>query len=478
MSFHKPFTNYLYFSFFLLLISSCKLLSPPEKQPLPSLAKMPASFDGNTDSTSLGDIAWNNFFNDEYLVNLIDIALKNNLDQLVAIQRIEMARANYAIAQGATLPSLDVRFRARSGNIYNNLLSGTIYGDRNTVTQTQNHFLGLQSTWEIDLWGRLKNRRKAAYARFLATERGQHLLTTTLVAEVARLYYELLGLDNELEAIEKNIELQETALEIIKIQKIGGRATELAVQQFHAQLLRTQSLGYEKRQRITELENQLNLLLGRYPQTIPRGESILLQHLPEIVNTGVPADLLLRRPDIQQQELELIAAKADLEAARAAFLPSVTITPYAGLHSRSIPSLFNTPESLVLGFLGGITAPIFQNRIIRSEHSRSAALNKEAFYAYQRSILTAYQEVMTNLQKVENYKKAYALREQEAEVLTSAVSTSNDLFMAGYASYLEVITAQGSVLDAELNKANTRKEIFLALIDLYRSLGGGWTQTP
>ncbi|MCC9136986.1 TolC family protein [Pontibacter silvestris] len=474
MSFPNPLNKLLCFFFLLSLVSSCKVFSPPQPQPLPARAKMPDSFNESTDTTSLADLSWNNFFNDEHLVSLIDIALQNNPDLMGAYQRMEVARANYDIARGAMLPSLDARFRARSGNIYNNLLSGTIYGDRNTVTQTQNHFLGLQSTWEIDLWGKLKNRKKAAYVRFLATEKGQQLLTTELIAEVARLYYELLGLDNELEAIDNNIELQETALEIIKIQKIGGRATELAVQQFQAQLLRTKSLGFEKRQRITEVENQLNLLLGRYPQPIARGESILLQHLPDVVNAGVPSDMLLRRPDIQQAELELLAAKADVEAARAAFLPSFTITPYAGFHTRSLPSIFNTPESLVLGFLGGVTAPIFQNRVIRSDYNKTIALNKEAFYSYQKSILTGYQEVVSNLQKVENYKSAYALREQEAEVLTNAVSTSNDLFMAGYATYLEVITAQGSVLDAELSKANTRKEIFLALIDLYRSLGGGW----
>lgn len=467
----KPIYNYLWIILLIALISSCKVAERPQ---LPPLAEMPASFSGGTDTTNLGDASWRTFFGDTVLTALIDTALRNNPDQLIALQRIEMARANYEIAQGAMLPSLDARFRARSGNIYNNLLNGSINGDRNTVTQTQNHFLGLQSTWEIDLWGKLKNRRKAAYARFLATEKGKHLLTTTLVAEVARLYYELLGLDNELETIQENVELQQNALEIIKIQKIGGRATELAVQQFHAQLLRTQSLGYEKRQQIIEAENQLNLLLGRYSQPIARGESILLQHLPEVVTAGVPPDLLLQRPDIQQAELELIAAKADVEAVRAAFLPSFTITPYAGFNTRNLAYMFNTPESLVFGFLGGLTAPIFQNKVIRSDYNRTAALNQEAFLSYQKSILTGYQEVVTNLKRVENYEQAYALREQEAEVLSNAVSTSNDLFITGYASYLEVITAQGSVLQAELSKANTRKEIFLAIIDLYRALGGGW----
>lgn len=441
---------------------------------MPAAAQMPSSFTGITDTTSIGDLSWRQFFNDDRLVQLIDEAVRNNPDLLAAIQRIEVARAHYDISRGALLPSLDARFRARSGNIYDNVLEGNIYGDRNVVTQTQNHFLGLQSTWEVDLWGRLKNRRRAAYARFLASEKGQQLVTTSLVAEVARLYYELLGLDNELETIQKNIELQEVALEIIKIQKIGGRATELAVQQFQSQFLRTQSLGIEKQQRIIEVENQLNLLLGRYPQPIARGDSLLKQDLPAIIKVGIPSDMLLRRPDIQQAELAIAAARADVEAARAAFLPSFSITPYAGFHTRSLPSLFSTPQSLVLGFLGGLTAPIFQNRVIRSDFNRSAALNREAFYNYQQRILTGHQEVVSHLQRVENYKKIYLLREQETEVLLSAVSTSNDLFMAGYATYLEVITAQARVLEAELNRTTTRKEIFLSVVDLYRALGGGW----
>ncbi len=422
----------------------------------------------------MGDLQWQYFFNDQFLIDLIDIAIQNNLDLLSTAQRIEMARANYEIGRGALLPTVDIRFRGRTGDLSTPLLEDNINGVRNIENQTQDYFLGFQSLWEADLWGKLRNRRKAAYLRFLASEQGRHLVTTSLVAEVGRLYHELLGLDNELETIQKNIEFQEVALELIKIQKIGGRATELAVQQFQAQLLRTQSLGFEKRQRIIEVENQLNLLLGRYPQPITRGESILKQHLPEVIKAGVPSDMLLRRPDVQQAELELHAARADVEAARAEFLPSFTITPYAGVHAGRVTSIFNTPESLIFGFITGTTAPIFLNNRIKSEYNRSIARNMEAYYAYQSSILTGYQEVLTNLNRIENYREVYNLREKETEVLLDAVSTSNDLFSAGYATYLEVITAQGSVLEAELSMTNTRKEIFLSIIDLYRALGGGW----
>lgn len=455
----------------LVLASSCKVADAPD---MPDSPQLPQAFRTEGDSISSADIVWREYFNDPYLLNLIDTALKNNFDLKTAVQRIEVARVQYDQRHGAMLPSVDARYRLRSGDLYDNLFRGTIYGDRNVVRQTRNHFLGFVSTWEADLWGKLKSRKKAAYARFMASEKARQLIVTSIVSEVAGMYYELLGLDKELETIEKNIEFQQIALELIEIQKIGGRATELAVQQFEAQLLRTKSLRYEKRQSINEVENQLNLLLGRYPQLIARGESILEQELPEIVSAGLPSELLLRRPDIRQAELELVAAKADVEAARAEFLPSLTLTPYLGLHTRSIPSLFTTPESLVLGMLGGVTAPIFQQNQIQGQYDQSIAENLAAYYDYQQKIQTAYQEVLTNLQRLENLQQAYELRDQEAEVLLNAVNTSNDLFAAGYATYLEVITAQNRVLEAELSKTTTRKETFQALVNLYRALGGGW----
>ncbi|MEM9832306.1 MAG: efflux transporter outer membrane subunit [Bacteroidota bacterium] len=471
MSLQQILTKLVYGLAFLAIVSSCKITEPQ----IPSLAPMPSAFEENADSVSIGDISWRNFFADPYLVELIDTAIYRNLDLKSAIQRIEIARTEYDIRQGALLPSLDARFRVRSGEaIRNNVLRGTINGDRNGDAQREDYFLGFQSTWEADLWGKLKSRREAAYARFLATEKGKHLVTTALVAEIARLYYELLGLDYELETIRKNIALQEVGQEVIEIQKLGGRATELAVQQFRAQLLRTRSLQYERQQRIVEVENQLNLLLGRYPQPIARGDSLLDQQLPDFIEAGVPSSLLRRRPDIQQAELVLTAARADVDAAKAAFLPSLTITPYLGFQTQSFPSLFTTPESLILGMLGGITAPIFQQRQLKADYARMVARNFQAFYSYQQAILTGYQEVLTSLQRVENFKQAYELREQEAQVLLNAVSTSNDLFSAGYATYLEVITAQERVLEAELNMINTRKEVFLALTSLYQSLGGGW----
>ena len=459
-------------SFFLLLalVSGCKVAVPPA---LPVAEEMPQTYIGGTDTISDGEIRWQEFFTDPLLVELIETGLKNNFDLLTAIQRIEMARANYTITEGAFLPSLRGAVTADIANMNKNMLNSDQNAPMNNIRQE--FFVGFQSSWEADVWGRLKNEKKAAYSRLLASEKGKHVVTTALVAEIARLYYELLAVDNELEVVRKNIDFQEIALEIIEIQKMGGRATELAVQQFTAQLLSTKALEKEKEQRVIELETQINLLMGRYPQAIPREKDISQLALPPTIHEGVPSTLLLNRPDIQQAELELVAAEADLQAARAAFLPSVSISPYIGFNALNAAVLFQTPESLAIGALGGITAPVFNKKRIRASFNRSVAQRAEAYYTYQKSIINGYGEVVNNIRGIDNLEQVYELKEQEVEVLLNAVSTSNVLFTSGYASYLEVITAQKSVLEAELELANIKKGIFHSVIGLYKALGGGWS---
>ena len=467
----RNFTNSLYFLLFIAVVSSCKIAAPPL---LPTAAKMPDTYIGDTDTLTDGSIRWQEFFTDPLLVDLVQRGLKNNLDLLTAIQRVEMARADYDVSAGSIFPSVNLAATANVGSLNQNMVS-TAKQDQTVNNVNGQYFFGLQSSWEADIWGKLKNQKKAAHARFLASEKGKHLVTTALVAEIARLYYDLLAVDNELEVVRKNIEFQQIAVDIINIQKMGGRATELAVQQSTAQLLNTKALEKEKQQRIIELETRINLLLGRYPQHIVREKDISELALPPAIQEGIPSSLLLNRPDIQQAELELMATEADLQSARAAFLPSLKIYPYAGLNANNASVLFQTPESLAAGLLGGITAPLFNQKRIRSQFNRSVAQRTEAYYQYQKTIITGYGEVVNNIRGISNLETIYSLKEQEVDVLLNAVSTSNVLFTSGYATYLEVITAQKSVLQAELELANVKKEIFHSVIGLYKALGGGWS---
>lgn len=463
-----------------LLLNSCRVAEPPK---LPNARPIPTSFSGNTDSTTIGNLDWKAFFSDSDLENLIDTALARNPDLQIATQRIDMARANFEYSRGALVPSVNAvaaagfdrygRYTLNGVGNFDTNLSPNIKGDKRIPDVTPDYFLGLRSNWEIDLWGKLRNRKRAAYVRFLASEKGRQLITTSLIAEVARLYYGLLALDSELEIIRENEALQRRASELVVVQKAAGRVTELAVQQFNAQLLNTRSLEAQVQQQIVETENQLNQLLGRFPQRIPRNKTISNQELPARVSAGIPSQMLRRRPDIQQAELAMEAANIDVEVARAEFLPSLNLTPYVGLNAFRASVLLD-PASLAFGVIGGLAAPVFNRRYLKSNYTMTVAQSREAFYGYQKTVLTGFSEVMTSLRGIENFKKVADLQAQEVAVLGQAATVSDELFATGYASYLEVITAQRSVLSAELSLINTKRAQFLAVIDLYRALGGGW----
>jgi HAE1 family hydrophobic/amphiphilic exporter-1 len=470
----------------LLMISSCKTKAPTltPKPNLPDTFTEPKdSIKQSHDTISIAAIPISRFFPDPYLQRLIDTALSNNPDLQSAFQRIQVAAAGMRYNKAFLLPQVNAAVTAGVdkygdytmngvGNHDTNL-SPNIDGDQHIPNPTADYFIGLRSSWEIDLWGKLHSRKEAALNRWLASREAGRLMTTTLISDLATLYYQLLALDNEQKVLTKNIRLQENALEIVKVQKEGGRATELAVQQFQAQLLHTRSLRYTTAQQITETENQLNFLAGRTAQIIHRDSSLLDIALPENLSAGLPSQLLLNRPDIHAAELDLRALNADIHAARAAFFPSLTLSPYVGYNAFKPSLLFNS-GSVAYGIIAGMMAPIFNRNAIKADYQRTIAEGRIALYDYQRTVLTGFMEVTNSLKGIRNFTDYYQLKQQEAESLNNAVEVANDLYRVGKASYLEVITAQRSVLDAELEVNSAKKSILLHTINLYRSVGGGW----
>ncbi len=437
-----------------------------------------------TDTSSIGDYPWKQLFTDPYLVTLIDTALAQNRNLLQAVQRIEVARNRFFIAASTLRPKVEAQVSAAAdrygdytmngvGNFDTDLSPNINKKQRIPLPLTPDFFTGFRSTWELDIWGRLKNLRKASYARFLATQKGVQLVQTSLVAEVASRYYQLLALDNELSIIRDNIRLQDSALQIVKILKLAGRANELAVQQFSAQLFNTRALEGATLQQITEVENELSVLQGRYPESIARDTSFLNRPLPGLVKAGVPSQLLSRRPDIQQAEYGLIASRADVAAARASFYPSLTLTPYMGFNAFKLPLLFSG-GSFVYGILGNLTATVFNQGMLKRGLKVAEATKLDAYFTYEQTVLNSVREVVNALNGIQNAENVYNLKIQEVQALNDAVSTSNLLFKTGQASYLEVITAQRTVVEAQLQLANTKKQVYLSVVELYRSLGGGW----
>ncbi|WP_295767404.1 TolC family protein [uncultured Mucilaginibacter sp.] len=462
------------------LLTACTTLKTVDTT-LPD--EIPGSYNGSTDTTTIATLPVSSFFTDIYLLQLIDTAFGANPDILAALQRVEAANANLKYNGLLWAPAVNLNARAgveRYGDYtlngvgnYDTNLSPNINGNQRIPNPTPEYFLGFQSSWELDLWGKLRSRKKAAFNRFLASRSGYKMVTTLLTSQIATAYYQLLALDNELRVIRKNIELQNNALEIIKVQKLGGRATELAVQQFLAQLKRTQGLEAMTKQQITETENQLNFLTGNFSKSIPRDTSINTLKVPSVLKAGIPSQLLLNRPDIQQADFELRAMNADIKAVHAAFFPTLTLSPYVGFNAFRSAVLFNS-GSLAYGILGGVTAPIFNRKQIKADYERTIAEGKQALYSYQKTVLNSYQEVLNSMKSIENYTTAYRNKQQEVQALNNAVSVANDLYLVGRANYLEVITAQRNVLDAELELAHTKKNIFFGAINLYRSVGGGW----
>ncbi len=445
----------------------------------------PGYFRADTGYMSRRDtIKWHDYFHDPNLTGLIDTALHYNIDMQIANQRIFAANAAFLASRNALFPQVYAAGTvgvAKYGDYtmngvgnFDTNLSPNISSDQQIPNPTPDYYLGLRAGWETGIWGKLQNRKRGQFNRFLASQLGKKLLTTQLVAEVAMFYYELLALDTELEIIRRNIGIQEKAVEIIHIQKASGRITELGVRQFEAQLLRSKALEGLKLQEIIAAENAMNTLLGRYPQRIFRKDTIDMRDLPPMLNTGIPSELLLNRPDIQQAEREFIATDYELKSVRAAFYPSIIITADAGMNAFKSSLWFQAPASFAYGVIGGLSAPLINRNQIMVSYRRAYAERNAMFLEYQRTVLRGVEEVSTEMNRVLNYRRVSDFKAQEVRTLIEAVDISNELFLTGYANYMEVLIARQNRLESELQFTEVRKQQFLSAIFLYRALGGGW----
>lgn len=446
--------------------------------------KVPSAFPSVGDSATIAKISWKDFFADPMLVSLIDSALQNNQDMKIALERIKVADAAYFQSRGSLLPSLSLLGRAGVerfgeytmngvGNFDSNL-SDNVRADQRIPNPTPDYFTGLGTSWEIDLWGRLRHQKRADYLRFLSSWQGRHAVQTRIVYEVAFHYYELLALDQEMKIIKDNIDLQAKALELMEIQKSAGRVTQVAVEQTRAQLLNTKALEFNIAQAIIEQENLLNRLLGDFGKPVRRSSALADQNVPNTSQPGLPFIMLTRRPDVVEARLNWFSSSADVAAAKAAFYPTLTLSAFTGFNAFRSDVLFDAPASLVYGLTSGITAPLFQRNQIRGNYRIATARERQAYYEYEKSVIGAYQEVVQYVSQVENLRRSRELKQQEAEGLRRAVADANELFAAGYASYLEVITAQKTLLQAELDLAILKKSELQAFTGMYRSVGGGW----
>ncbi|MBL7712814.1 MAG: efflux transporter outer membrane subunit [Chitinophagaceae bacterium] len=469
----------VYPALLLVLASGCRSMrSTALEQPLP----VPSGFPEHSIKQESKSASWKDFYLDKDLALLVETALSHNQDIRMGLQRILIAEAQSIRARAARLPTLSAAASAAAdkygdytmtgvGN-YDTNLSQNIDEDQKVTNPALDFFLGLRSSWELDIWGKIKAQRKSAKANYLAGVEAQRWFRTQVVAQVAERYYELMALDNQLEIISQNIALQQKAVDIAEVQMAGGRTTILAIKQFQAQVLHSESIAAETRQQIRATENELNVLLGRFPQDIPRRGNILAYTPSAYFRFGDPASVLAGRADIRQAELELAASKADVTAARKAFFPSLTLNAYAGYNAFKAPLLFS-PRSLASGILGGLTGPVFNQKELKTRFAIADASQQTAFFNYQKKVIQGYTEIHTQMQSIDQFREAYTSKEEEVTTLNDAMGSANELYVGGYINYLEVVTVQRNILEAQMEQVRLKHKLIDANIGLYRALGGG-----
>ncbi|WET48911.1 efflux transporter outer membrane subunit [Chryseobacterium indologenes] len=465
-----------------LVVASCKapmatVIKDEVKTNIPQNFNQEEQQDANNNS---GTTPWRQFFTDPNLVNLIEIALKNNQELMITLQEIEIAKSGVLAKKGRLTPTVSAGIGAglKKAGRYTSEGAGDattqIEPGREMPDPLGNFEGGLMANWEIDIWKKLRTEKESAVAHYLSTVEGKNFVLSNLIEEVADNYYELLAFDNQLDIIQQYIKLQQRALEISKIQKEAAAATELAVKKFEAELAKSKASEYTIRQQITEKENEINALLGRYPQPIVRTKENFMATIPPTVYTGIPSQLLANRPDIKQAELELKASKLDVEAARKEFYPSLEISATLGLEAFKPSYLVKMPESIAYNLVGELAGPLINKSAIKANFQTADAKQIQALYEYDKTILNAYLDVANLMSKIKNIDQYYQLKSQETKALDQSIDIANQLFRNSRADYLEVLLNQRDALDAKMELIEAKQKQLSTVVDIYKGLGGGW----
>lgn len=441
---------------------------------------VPQSFTGSTDSTSIAKLNWKEYFADENLVSLIDTALKRNQELNITMQEMLISQNEIRARKGEYLPIVGLRAAAgfekegrytRHGAVDEELeiKPGTAFPE-----PLPDFVAGAFASWEVDIWKKLRNAKKAAALRYLASVEGKNFAVTNLIAEIASSYYELMALDNLLDIVQKNVDLQTDALGIVKQQKDAAKLTQLAVNRFQAQLLNTKNLQYDIRQRIVETENRIHFLTGGFPKAIPRN-SIAFNDIvvDSVAAVGLPSQLLRNRPDIRQAELQLSAAKLDVKVARANFYPQLSITAGTGFNAFN-PAYIVKPESFLYNLAGDLMAPLVNRNGIKAAYNSANARQVQEVYNYEQTILNAYVDVVNQLAKVQNFSHSFETKSQEVDILMQSIVISNNLFRSARADYLEVLLTQREALESKMDLIEIKMKQLNAKVSIYKALGGGW----
>lgn len=468
-----------------LLFTSCA----PQSNYKAAEFEIPASyrFQSNVslqDSVGISDISWKSFFSDESLTSLIEKGLEHNFDMLNAIKNIEIADQKLKQAKVAWLPSVsldaaNVAYQWRSDNYYGTPSSNYYKENGNEspssmYVNSAQYITGLDLSWEIDIWGKIKSQSAQTLAAYLQTHEVKKAIQTELIAQIAEGYYNLLLLDAQMEVAQTNYELTENTLKIVQLQRDAGQITSLAIQQTRSQMLIAKALIPSLKQQIAVQENALSLLTGQLPAQIDRDTKLADVKYEESLSTGVPLYMVGSRPDVREAELELKIKNANVGVTQVSRYPSLTIDLSGGVNSMLSGNWFSIPGSLFGSLVGGLTQPIFKNRKLRTAYEVAKIERNQAEIDFQKTVYTAINDVTDALIVLESLNEQLDIAEEQVNTSRLGIKQSNLLFNSGYATYLEIINTQRVALESELNLNKLKQNKLLARVKLYKSLGGGW----
>ena len=448
-----------------LAVGGCTVGPDYKRPPYP----VPATFRGDvspTAETSIGDLAWWRVFEDETLHELVRIALRENHDIRVAAARILDARSQVTIARSFQFPEVNHRATA----VYSR-----VEGER-SILQPREEFqptAGFELAFELDFWGRFRRSTEAARGELLATEEARRFVISTLVADVATAYFQLRAFDGELEVSLRTLAGREDSLRLVRQREEGGVASLIDVRQAEILVAQAAEAVVETQRLIEQTENAIGVLLGRNPAAVPRGRPLVQQVMLPDVPAGVPSATFERRPDIRQAEARLAAATARIGVAKADFFPRVFLSGIAAGGGLLIDGRWVGPQGL-FSIGPQITLPIFNTGRTQAGVDSAEARTEEALAQYQQTIVQAFREVADALVE---HRRRREFRTQQEALLTAAADAARlaDIrYKGGVTSYLEVLDSERQFFDAELGLVRSNRDVLLAVVRLYRALGGGW----
>ncbi len=458
---------YFIIGFFVLTLTACVT----RKYERPALNSNDLYRDhAATDSTTIADLPWTTLFADAGLQSLIQQGINENLDLKQAIERIKIAEATLLQSRAALLPSLTGDLSVtdtKQSQAALNFPPGV-----NIRTETQTYRAQLSTSWEADIWGKLSSAKRSAYASLLQSDAAKRAVQTQLIANIANAYYDLLALDKQLSITEQTIKIRRADVETMKSLKEGAVVNGAAVVQSEANLYAAEVTLPDLRRSIRETENALSILLGKGPGKIDRS-TLDQQTVYTDLQTGVSAQLLQNRPDVQAAEFAFRSAFENKNVARASFYPSLTLTANGGLSSLSLKNFFD--NSVFYNLIGGLTQPIFNKGQNKSRLRTAEAQQQIAFFSFQQTLLTGGQEVSNALYAYQAAAEKESTRAKQIASLTKAVDFTKELLRYSSATnYTDVLTSEQSLLAAQLNGINDRLQKLQSIVNLYRALGGGW----